>query len=104
MNDIPHPPPDRIYAIIGEPLRPYTPPAYATDPRSYGLDLFKTPVSDAEFESRYKHRMRAFVFSGGRDYIRLPLQLVGVLCPVYDRSETGWVYNSPNWSLAEDIN
>jgi len=97
--------PQRLYVIIGEPHREHQPPAYPTDPRLYDLDLFTKPVSDAEFEREYKHKVKAFLERDDAINFAYHCNLVGVLCPVYDRVGEEWVYNSEETGkVAEDIN
>jgi hypothetical protein len=97
--------PRRLYVIVGAPLREYCPPTYPTDPRGYGLDLFTEPISVADFEREYKHKTRAFLERDDAIMFAYHCNLVGVICPVYDRVGNEWVYNSEETGrVAEDIN
>lgn len=97
--------PARIYVVTGEPLKPFTEPHYITDPRHYGLPLFKRPVSGEEFERKYRPRVKAFIKRDDAITFAYHCNLDGVTCPVYDRVDDKWVYN-PNETrkVADDIN
>ena len=96
--------PSRIYVVTGEPLKPFTEPRYITDPRHYGLPLFKRPVSDEEFERKYRQRVKAFIKRYDAITFACLCNLDGVACPVYDRVGDKWVYNpDETGKLADEI-
>src|SRR5215510_7819513 len=76
--------PGRVYVVAGEPLKPFREPRYITDPRHYGLPLFKEPVSDEEFERKYRHKLKAFIKRDDAITFVYLCNLDGVACPVYD--------------------
>lgn len=95
----------RIYVVTGEPHQPFTEPSYITDPRHYGLPLFKEPVSDEEFEREYRHKIKAFIKRDDAITFAYHCNLAGVMCPVYDRVDEKWVYNpEETGKVADDIN
>lgn len=97
--------PERLYVVTGDPHHVFEEPAYATDPRHYGLPLFKTPISDEQFGRDYRNKVKAF--SKRDDAIRFAYHcnLAGVMCPVYDRVDGKWVYNPEETEkVADDIN
>jgi hypothetical protein len=97
--------PARIYVVTGEPHKPFTEPCYITDPRHYGLLLFKKPVSDEEFEREYRHKIKAFIKRDDAITFAYHCNLDGVMCPVYDRVDDTWVYNPEETAkVADDIN
>ena len=49
--------PTRRDAIIGDPREPFDEPSYPTDPRDYGLLLFKWPLSDKESDRDYRTKV-----------------------------------------------
>jgi hypothetical protein len=97
--------PARIYAVIGEPLKAFTEPRFITDPRHYGLPLFKHPVSDEEFERKYRHGVKAFIKRYDAITFAYHCNLDSVACPVYDRVGDKWVYNpDETGKVADQIN
>jgi hypothetical protein len=97
--------PQRLYVIVGEPSREHEAPSYSTNPADYGLDVFDKPVTEAEFEREYKHKVKAFLDRDDAISFAYHCNLVGVLCPVYDRVGDEWVYNSEETGkVADDIN
>jgi hypothetical protein len=97
--------PTRIYVVTGEPLKPFTEPRYITDPRHYGLPLFKRPVSDDEFERKYRHGIKAFIKRYDAITFAYHCNLDSVACPVYDRVGDKWVYNpDETGKVADQIN
>jgi hypothetical protein len=95
----------RLFVIIGEPHEPFTEPPYPTDPRHYGLPLFKRPVTNEEFESHYRDRVKAFLDRDHAITFAYHCNLVGVRCPVYEWNGDEWVYNKEETGrVAEDIN
>jgi hypothetical protein len=96
--------PIRLYVIIGDPREPFDEPAYPTDPRHYGLPLFKRLLSEEEFDSHYRARVKAFVQQ--EDAIRFAFScgMIGVRCPVYERVGEEWVYSDTETdSVAEKL-
>ena len=80
--------------VTGEPHQAFEEPGYVTDPRHYGLSLFKEAVSDEEFERKYRHKLKAFIKRGHAITYAYHCNLDGVACPVYDRVDGKWVYNA----------
>jgi hypothetical protein len=94
-----------MYVIVGEPCREFIETPYSTDPRSYGLPLFKRPISDEEFERDYRTKVKAFLNREHAIEFAYNCNLVGVQCPVYDRIGDEWEYNSDEAGrVADDIN
>ncbi len=97
--------PSRLYAVMGDPHGTFAEPPYITDPRHYGLPLFKRPVSDDEFEREYRHRVKAFIKRQDAIAFAYHCNLDSVMCPVYDRVEDKWIYNDEETgNVADDIN
>ena len=94
--------PKRLYVMMGEPSRPGAEPEYPTDPRHYGLDLFTKPITDDEFDTNYKHRVKAFAkLDDAIDFAyRCALNGTGA---VFDRVQDEWVYNEEATWEAFDI-
>lgn len=96
--------PDRLFVVIGDPFKQFLEPPYTTDPRRYQLPLFKTEVSDEQFEREYRHKIKAFVQRDDAIKFALHCNLAGVTCPVYDRVGNGWEYNADETGrISEDI-
>ena len=95
-------PPGRLYVIVGQPRRPGDEPSYPTDPRHYGLNLFKRPISDDEFDRVYKDCVKAFVvLEDAIDFVhRCSMDATH---SVYDRVQGKWVYNEAAMWKAFDI-
>jgi hypothetical protein len=104
----PKPPlmPSRLYCIIGDPynnpFRKYKEPRYETDPRHYGLDLLQQPVSDEEFDRKYRHSLHAFPNRDDALSCMCHCNIDSVMCPVYDRVGDEWVYNKEETSRLAD--
>ena len=78
----------------GKPIQDYSEPDYDTDPRQYGIELFKEPVSDADFDFRYRDSVKAFVDPEDAIDFAYHCNLDGVMCPVYSEHDGRWVYDA----------
>ncbi len=97
--------PERLYVVTGDPHQAFEEPGYVTDPRHYSLPLFKTPISDEQFDRDYRHKVKAFIKRDDAIRFAYHCNLVGVMCPVYDRVDGKWVYNpEETGKVADDIN
>jgi len=97
--------PARLYVVVGDPHQPFAEPPYPTDPRHYGLPLFKRPLSDEEFDRDYRAKVKAFLDRDDAIGFAYHCNLVSVQCPVYDRVGDEWVYNADETGrVADDIN
>jgi hypothetical protein len=95
----------RVYVIIGDPQHPFPEPPYPTDPRVYGVPVFKQPLSDEEFDRDCRAKVKAFIDREHAIIFAHYCNLVSVWCQVYDADGEGWVLNHDEAGrLAEDIN
>lgn len=81
---------------------PYEEPSYSTDPRSYGLPLFRRQLSDEEYERDWRDKVRAFINRDDAITFGCRLNLVTLQCPVYDLVGKEWVYNADETSSMAD--
>lgn len=90
------PMPARLYAVIGVKRAPGEPLPYSTDPRAYGLNVFKKPISDDEFEREFIHRVRVYQSSDPAvdDICRCGLEPPGSFLCVFRRQDETWVEDS----------
>jgi hypothetical protein len=89
--------------ITGKPHRPYTEPAYSTDPRTYGVFL-KRDVTDEEY-AKVRDGVKAFVNRDDAIHFAYHCNLAGVMCPVFDKVGDVWKFNESETSrIADDIN
>src|SRR5262249_51048898 len=94
----------RLYVILGNPQEPCDDPSYPTDPRHYALPIFRRPVTDAEFERDYRHRVKAFTDRDHAIRFAWSCNMVNVQCPVYDLVGCEWVQNDvETLRLAEEL-
>jgi hypothetical protein len=72
----------------------YSPPDYDTDPRKYDLPVFNEVLSDEQFESEYREKVRAFF--NKKDALKFAsyCNMVTVRCPVYIKNGKEWEYSS----------
>jgi hypothetical protein len=85
--------PPRLYAVIGIKREAGPPLPYPTDPRAYGLNVFKEPISDDEFEREYLQRVRVYQSSDPAvdDIYRCGLLPPGSFLRVFKRMDGKWV-------------
>jgi hypothetical protein len=96
--------PERVYVIMGDSFRATPDPPYVTDPRHYGLPIFKEPVSDRQYDRYYRERIKAFLDREDAVKFAYSCNLMTVRCPVFDRASAGWVLNEgETGALAEDL-
>lgn len=96
--------PTRLYVIIGNPREAFEEPLYMTDPRHYGLPLFKRPLSDEEFDRDYRAKVKAFI--DRQDAIRFAFgcYMIGVRCPVYEWVGGEWICSiAETDKMADDL-
>jgi hypothetical protein len=95
----------RLYVVIGDPDQPFDEPSYSTDPRHYSVPIFNNPVTNDEFEAKYRHRVKAFLLRDHAITFAYHCNLDSVQCPVYEWSGGKWVYNEEETvKVADDIN
>jgi hypothetical protein len=95
--------PPRVYVVTGKPHQPYNEPSYSTDPRTYGVFL-KPEMPDEEY-AKVRDSVKAFVNRDDAIDFAYHCNLVGVMCPVFDRVDDRWIYNELETSrIADDIN
>jgi hypothetical protein len=85
--------PTRLYVIIGSPREQFSEPPYPTDPRAYGLPLFKRPLSDEEFDRDYRAKVKAFIEPDHAVQFACCCRLITAVFLVYDRAGEAWVEN-----------
>lgn len=85
----------RLYVVWGDPNTSddYKEPNYITDPRNYDVELFEKPVTDEEFDQKYRHKVRAFLQPEDAIDFAYHCNLDGIFTSVYDLIDGKWVYN-----------
>ncbi len=85
--------PRRLYAVIGIKREVRDSLPYSTDPRTYGLNVFKKQVSDREFEKEYVERVRVYQSSDAAidDMYQCGLEPPGSFLLVFTWKNGSWV-------------
>lgn len=85
--------PTRLYVIIGNPRESFAEPPYPTDPRHYGVPVFRRPLTDEEFDREYRAKVKAFIDPDHAVRFACCCQLMTAVFLVYDRVDEEWVDN-----------
>lgn len=94
-----------IYVIIGKLHSDFDEPSYSTDPRVYKLPVFDEPVSDEDYDKKYKNLVKAFLVKEDAIRFAFKCDFHSLNCPVYEKQGNEWVYSDSKTSeMADELN
>ena len=92
----------KLYVVSGDPIwiktnspsDKFKEPDYSTNPLDYNLDVFDTPVTQEEYESEYKDKVKAFINVEDAIDFAYSCNLDGVIPMAYSYKNKEWKYDS----------